>query len=254
MEVETNSYLRKTYATAWSASVAPVTRDRELAQMVQYSNEILNLFGAFDLQHLTECGANELGPKTRWDLFDNAFWNHVFGIAYPNKPVQHLQLTFLRRAYAAVREYDSGRSALLRFVTENRAQKHNLSALLTAITHFEQCIGQVWQAVALHNRMEHAILNSGVRRITAYTAGEGSDLERTHMLYNVIKHFDVDQAAVASSPIWITNSGLKCNSAFVSFAELEETITSLVAVAEEIFVTIPREARRRHSEIRTHNR
>lgn len=213
--------------------------------MAQYSNEILNMFGAPELHELTECGARDLSQQIPRHLLDSAFWNHVFGIMYPDRSVQHMQLTFLRRAYASVTEYDTARLALERYVDGIHAQRHDLGASLSALTHFEQCIGQVWQAVELFNRLEHTILASGVRKVTAYKAGAGSDLERTHMLYNVIKHFDADQAAVASAPIWITNRGLKSSGAFVSFAELEETIKSLITVAEDIFVRIPNEARER---------
>src|SRR5262245_19657690 len=133
--------------------------------MIQYSKSILNKFGAPELSDLTECGARELGPFPD-HLLASALWNHICGLSYPNLSVQHFELTLLRRAYAAVREYNAARSFLVRFIVSWSERKHNLGAILHALTHFEQCIGQVWQAASVFNRIEHSILKTGVTSVT----------------------------------------------------------------------------------------
>jgi hypothetical protein len=64
---------------------------------------------------------------------------------------------------------------------------------------------------------------------------------------NVAKHFNAHQAECCATPVWVTNYGLKCNEAEVSFTELRENVLALSKVAEETSINIPEEARRRQT-------
>ena len=50
--------------------------------MVQYSHEILNLFGAPELFELTVCGAK--GLPTVPNYLPAAIWNHIAGASHPD--------------------------------------------------------------------------------------------------------------------------------------------------------------------------
>src|SRR6266705_3806112 len=109
--------------------------------MVQYSSEILNLFGAPELSELTACGSKEL-PRLP-DYLSAAIWNHIVSAAHPDTSVRHLDLAFLRRTNAAVEEYSTGRSYLVRYIEGVEAGEHRLLAFLAALTHFEQCLSSI---------------------------------------------------------------------------------------------------------------
>jgi hypothetical protein len=90
--------------------------------MVQYSSQLLNLFGAPELSELTVCGAKELSQLP--DYLSAAIWNHILGAAHPDTSVRHLDLAFLRRTNAAAEEYSTGRSYLWRYIEGVEAGEH----------------------------------------------------------------------------------------------------------------------------------
>lgn len=208
--------------------------------MVQYSSEMLNLFGAPELSDLTVCGAKEL-PKLP-DYLSAAMWNHIVGVVFPDPSVRHLDLAFLRRANAAAEEYTTARSHLLRYVEGVEVGEHRLGAYLSALTHFEQCLDAIWRAAELFNKMEHEILGSRPKKLTIFREGDNSDLERINKLNNVAKHFNAAQAEQASTPIWITNLGIKDADTTLSFDDLYENVMALSEAARQTFVEIPKEA------------
>lgn len=214
-------------------------------ELVQYSPELLNLFGAPELSALTSCGAKELEAPP--DYLSAAIWNHIAGVAHPNISVRHLDLAFVRRTNAAVGEYVAGRSYLLRYIEGVEAGVHRLGSYLSALTHFEQCLNALWQAAELFNRMEHKVLGVDSTKLTLYKQGENSDLERINLLNNVAKHFSSTQAAQTSTPIWITNNELKCAEAVLSFDELRDNLLALSEAARQTFIVIPNEAHARRN-------
>ena len=86
-------------------------------------------------------------------------------------------------------EYSMARNDLLRFLQGVEQQQHRLGAYLSALRHFEQCVGSVWQAAELFNRMEHKVQGLKPKKLTLYAPGDNSDLERINKLNNVAKHF-----------------------------------------------------------------
>jgi len=215
--------------------------------MVQYSSQLLNLFGAPELSELTVCGAKELSQLP--DYLSAAIWNHIVGAAHPDTSVRHLDLAFLRRTNAAAEEYSTGRSYLRRYIEGLEAGEHRLVAYLSALTHFEQCLSAIWQAAELFNRMEHKVLGRDLNNLDLFKRGDNSDLERINKLNNVARHFSAKQAEQTSTPIWITNVGLKCADAALTFDELHENVMALSEAARQTFIEIPKEAyarRQRH--------
>ncbi len=211
----------------------------EELSMPQFSSEILDTYLAPALSDLTVCGAKELPAPP--DYLLPAIWGHIAGVRYKKSALLHLSLTFLKRSIVATDEYRMARENLLQYVDGLSQQQHRLASFLSALSHFEQCIGAVWQAAELYDETERWLLNSGQRRPNLFKRGDGSDLERLNQLNNVIKHFAPCQAAITSAPVWITNTGLRSAGAVVSFDELLENIQALWEVNRVTFVEIPNE-------------
>ena len=210
---------------------------------MQYSSEILNLFGGPELSDLSVCGAKELPEPL--DYLSAAIWNHIVGTRIRYTSVQHLALVMLKRNYGACQEYLAARCDLLFYVERLRAGNHHLRAYLSALRHFEQCICAIWQAEDAFDKIEHKLLNDGITKCTVFTLGDNSVLEKINSLYNLIKHFDAKQAEHTSSPIWITNLGLKSATHFVHFEELYSNLTALLEAARQTFIEIPKAGRER---------
>ena len=208
--------------------------------MVQYSRDILNEFGAPELSDLTTCGAAELPDLPNY--LGAAIGGHIAGTKYPDASVRHLDLALLRRSNAAAEEYKAGRRFLLGYIEGINRGEHQLQAFLSALTHFEQCLNWVWQAAELFGRTEKQVLQVASTSPTLFRFGDGTDLERINKLNGVAKHFSASQAERTSTPIWITNVGLKCEGAVLTFDELRENIVALFEVARQLFVEIPAEA------------
>ena len=210
--------------------------------MVWYAPKILNLFGAPELSNLTSCGAKELPALP--DYLSVAMLNYISGVpSSPDPAVHHLDLAFLRRSHAAAEEYRLGRELLLRYVEGVASGSHLLGAYLSALTHFEQCLGAIWQAAELFERMRKKVQGDMSTKMALYEKGQRSDLERINDLNNVAKHFNACHAEETSTPIWITNHGIKGTGGLeLSFDELYDNVMALSEVARVTFVEIPHEA------------
>jgi hypothetical protein len=57
--------------------------------------------------------------------------------------------------------------------------------------------------------MEKRVLGDPSTKMTLFKADGESDLKRINCLNNVAKHFSASQAERTSTPIWITNLGIK---------------------------------------------
>ena len=97
--------------------------------------------------------------------------------------------------------------------------------------------------------MGHEVLGKDLKKLNLLKKGDNSDLERINKLNNVGRHFSAKQAEQSSTPIWITNVGLKCADAALTFDELHENVMALSEAARQTFIEIPQEAyarRQRH--------
>ena len=209
--------------------------------VVQFSDEYLNLFGGPELSQLTACSAKDLPdlPNYLWA----AIGNWLGGLCHSDAWMLHLDLSFLRRTSAAFEEYRTARQHLLCYVEGIAAQRHELRSYLKSSNHFENCVSSIWQACKIYEQMENALSNTNSKKHILYRDGENSDLENIAKLANAVKHFTVQRAELAVTPIWITNYGLKSADAFVSFDQLHENLLALANMAHVLFVEIPEEAR-----------
>ena len=80
---------------------------------------------------------------------------------------------------------------------------------LRAISTFSSSLGAIYQAAELFDRMEKRVLGDPSTKMTLFKADGESDLKRINCLNNVAKHFSASQAERTSTPIWITNLGIK---------------------------------------------
>src|SRR5439155_12146279 len=113
---------------------------------------------------------------------------------------------------------------------------------------FEHCVAHLYQAVRCLNALSRTW--SGEKQ---FDHGDGSVLERIQTIHSAIKHLDErfengslgdansfslfatkcdeingvglkDDAGIANVPMWLTDKGLECAKASVSYAELAEEI------------------------------
>jgi hypothetical protein len=207
--------------------------------VVQYSDEILDTFGAPKLSKLTVCGAKELPELPNY--LSAALWNYIANLMPPDRAVLHLDLAFLRRTRNAADEYNVGRTHLLHYIEGLAVRQHRLDAYLSSLNSFEQCLGSLWQAAELFNRMEHRVLGTS-GPLSLYNQGEASDLERINLLNNIVKHFNAGQAEQISTSMWLTNTELRSVNTYLTFDELHENILALFEIARQTFIEIPKEA------------
>ena len=90
------------------------------------------------------------------------------------------------------------------------------SPYFRALLHFEVCISQTYQALEL-------LAMASKKKV--FDKGDGSKEERLYRLYIQAKHTDrmIESGQIptqATTSVWITNVGLECDGAALSFDEL----------------------------------
>jgi hypothetical protein len=205
--------------------------------MVQYSEEILNLFGGPELSKLDACGASELPEIPNY--LDAAMWHFITGLNNPDSAAQHLEITFLRQSIAASNAYKTAHNQLLNYIEGLKLGQHRIYSYLSAVTYFEYCIGSIWRAVELWSKFESRVLKTKFGGVNVFEPEDGTDLERINLINGALKHFSAEQAVTSSAPMWITNCGLSCAGAHVEFNEIRENISALWEICRISFAEIP---------------
>jgi hypothetical protein len=173
--------------------------------------------------------------------------NMDLSLVSPNK---HRQLIFniIRKAEDAFDEYCLAVNGLRSHLA---APKSTVSHYFSAVRHFEHCLAHLYQAVCCMNSLASSW--GGPRQ---FDSGDGSILERIHIIHNEIKHMDdrfqdgkfanedtfrlfatnrgvTDTSdRVGSIPMWLTDDGLECPGAVVTYQELAQEIRELCQEAE----------------------
>jgi hypothetical protein len=163
---------------------------------------------------------------------------------------KHRQLIFniVRKAEDAFDEYCLATNSLRAHLT---APKSTVSHYFSAVRHFEHCLAHLYQAVCCLNSLTSSW--GGPRQ---FDSGDGSILERIYIIHTEIKHMDnrfqngkfanentlklfaTSRVAtnisdrVGSLPMWLTDDGLECPEAAVSYQELAQEIRELCEEAE----------------------
>ena len=138
--------------------------------------------------------------------------------------------TFLRRTEGAFWAYRLARTELIEFLHGIRGSV--VSPYFRALLGFEVCLSQTYQA---YNVLEVGSGNPD----RLFKEGDGSPLARLNSLYNTSKHMagrikDEELPLEATAAIWLTNTGLKSNSASLSFDELLDLMLQLAQTADRI--------------------
>lgn len=197
----------------------------------RFGSYVLDEFGAPKLSELNVCRAPDL-PE--WpNHLGAAILNSVFVVTY-KREIRRYLLNFIRRMETAVGEYRLGRRELLNYVEQLPVRNNHFLAALRALSHFEQSAAALYQAAILLTRIKPGQL---------FNKGDGSSVECLNKIYNRSKHFEEGgtfAGAAPATPIWLTNEGLECSDAALTFVELHEMVVELTKCAEVIAVRIPR--------------
>jgi hypothetical protein len=193
--------------------------------------------------------------SAEWGHLLNAFiLNFDLALVLSNK---HRQLLFnvIRKADDAFEEYCRAASSLKDYVT---AHGLTLSHYFSAIRHFEHCLAHLYQAVCCMNALTDTW--GGEKQ---FNRGDGSILERVDIIHNQIKHMDErfekgdfgdsnsfalfatksdgtktiandDVAGIANVPMWLTDDGLECAKAAITYRELAQEVRELCQEAEKL--------------------
>src|SRR5687768_8647814 len=138
-----------------------------------------------------------------------AFQNH----AAPDKRALCVQL--LRRAESALAEYSA---ACGEFGQVASGGGTNWSAYYKALYRFEATVTQTYQFVDYGRKALGAKL---------FEKGDGSSAEHLNIVYNTSKH----ALAEMDQPVWLTDDGIGCDDATLTFAELESTLRHVGRIA-----------------------
>lgn len=218
--------------------------------------EAKNQFISPKISELTAPYPPDIAAQRKYLL--NAFiLNHTFALSLKNASRQ-LFFNFIRRTEAAFVEYCLAVESLRAYVQN---PNKSVTPYFTALLHFEQCLAQLAQVIDL------------AKTITAekqFEKNDGSVAQRLWTLHTWSKHMDrkfaqgshaedgsfellakqqnakdpaevPDFAETATVALWITDSGLECKEASMSFAELAEIILQYYEQAEEIVTYNPKQ-------------
>jgi hypothetical protein len=215
---------------------------------------VLEQFISPELSQLNVSGAPEL--KEPPNYFGSFILNAIFKVRYADE-WRCLGLVFLRRYQHAVREYAMGREVLQEYIEKLKISNNHTGTYLKAVTHFEQAIAsicisllslrQVIKCASPHEK--NIIFTDG--RFAKIPPGNVTKYDRLKEIYNRSKHFDEDIAEAKTpsemlpSPVWVTNLGIKCSTAEVSFQELIEIFNEVSSSAKWLSEEAPAEAEKR---------
>ena len=195
------------------------------AGSLQPSKYTLDNFVAYKLSELVKCGVPELDGNADW--LGAFILNSVFIAKLAPKPRAYA-FNFLRRAEGALSSYRAARLDLIQYV---QTPRNVLSPYFRALLHFESCISLTYQGLAL--------LATAAGEKKPFDSGDKSKEERLYKLYIHSKHMDgiIESGQIptdATAALWITNEGLACSKATLSFEELVSLLKWIAEMADRI--------------------
>jgi predicted RNA-binding Zn-ribbon protein involved in translation (DUF1610 family) len=206
-------------ATEAEGSVCPVCGSKRgtvqaSARGGRLSHYALDNFVAHRLSELTECGPKPIEDAPNWI---GAFvLNSIFVAPLEPKKRAYI-LNFLRRADGAISSYQVARIHLIEYL---RAPGYAVSRHFRALLSFENCVAHLYQGMKLI---------SAATKVPMFESGDGIKEERLNIIFNTSKHMDgrIEKGTMpeeATGAIWITNYGVECQQAKLSFLEIEELL------------------------------
>lgn len=191
-----------------------------------WTHYALDNFMAQELSQLISCDA----PDISREFVDAPSWvnsfilNLIFVVRYKEE-ARPIAFGILRRTQMSIVEYGLGREALVDYLA---GDKNRLSVYFCALHHFESMLSLLWQA--------HEYLVK-LRGENLFKKGDASDFEKLHRLHSSSKHLETSSLAESHlHPVWITNDGLKCSNAFLSWQEVVELIRGLAELCRMIMM------------------
>ncbi|MEO8628990.1 MAG: hypothetical protein ABI612_12925 [Betaproteobacteria bacterium] len=141
-----------------------------------------------------------------------------------NLPHKHAALAFalLRRAQAAIEDYDDA-CAALKLVVQRQTTISQYFRLLRKV---EATIASLYQAFDIARKP----LQSDI-----FEPNDGTPYQRLNCIYNRSRHVNtLSLPAGHLHPVWLQNDGLYTDGAFLRFDELEQQLRDLGRIAERV--------------------
>lgn len=195
--------------------------------MVRFSHDVLDSFTANELSELLAPTMPEVPEEANQSIVFTLNYA-VGGVKFKRPAVVQVITSAMHHNASAVRSYRSARERMQEYIAE-LPNHDKLFAIVQALDEFENCI--------LHTHITALCLSGFQKAMT----GEGflppkdpkNEYARLRLISNRIKHFDEDidvfisknQQAPARA-IWLTDAGIVCETASLSYSELKDILTA----------------------------
>jgi hypothetical protein len=153
---------------------------------------------------------------------------------------------FLRRAEGSFAEHTTATGLTLGFLSDGSPRLY-----VNAILHWEFFLSQAWLAYKLLGELAVSLTGNETKR-RFFERHDQSVEHRLNLFYNATKHVESRIAAGqilpdATMPVWLTNDGLKCTDAILTYEETAEVLRFISNWADS--VVDPRELSKQLEEL-----
>jgi len=187
------------------------------------SNFALDTFVAQKLSELTAPTATSVAKEfPGLDAWLTTFvLNTIFRLNLPQDRTA-LAFALLRRAQAAIEDYDDACGALLLVVERQKT----VSQYFRALRKFEVAIAMLYQAFDFGRK---------ALRSKLFEQKDGTPYERLNLIYNDSRHTDVSSLPLGHlHAVWLQNDGIYTHGVALRFGELEDLLREMGRIAEQI--------------------
>lgn len=189
------------------------------------TNYAKDKFVAPELSKLTECNAIDMSGynPNHQHWVGNFILNTMLRVNMDDRS-RAFRIMLLRRVEMSFYEHENGRLALQAYINN----PDEIHLYLRAIFHFENFLGQSWQAYAILRKMANQ---------DVFSKGDGSVIQRINELWGRSKHPDTainsgQLTKHATMPVWISNYGLCAEGTQLSYEEMAEILKRLSKIAD----------------------
>jgi hypothetical protein len=190
---------------------------------VPLSNFALDSFVSQKLSELNAPTATSVAKEfSSLDTWLNTFVLQTIFNFSPSQDRIALAFALLRRAQAAIEDYDEACIALLSIAQRSKT----VSEYFRALRKIENTIAMIYQA-----------FNFGRRAlgIKLFEEGDGTPHQRLNYIYNRSRHADLKSLPPRHlHTVWLQNDGIYTDGVTLRFDELEDLLRQLGAIAEKI--------------------
>ena len=163
--------------------------------------------------------ASEFPDYTHW--LSSFALNWIFAMPLPKEKAA-LAFALIRRAEAAVEDYEEARSLLSTLVAEGRS----ISLYFRCLRRLESVVAMLYQSLDLGRR---------ALKTKLFAQGDGSPYERLNLIYNNARHSDPETLPSGQlHSVWIRNDGLFTEGASLTFDELRDLVCQISRIADKL--------------------